>query len=212
MSNIIDIHTKNKIHPTAVIDDDVVMGVTHYVGPYCYLTGHLKIGSDNRFEGFCSVGTRPEHTKHWHKTGTVEIGHRNVFRENISINSGTEDLTIIENNVIMLRGSHVAHDCIIEDKVTLSVKATMLGHVHVMRHSNCGACCVVHQHQVIGSWSMIGMGAVIPKSVRVEPGKVWVGVPAKELKSNDYLMRQVNIDTQRYETKRYLELVEEHDL
>ena len=59
---------------------------------------------------------------------------------------------------------------------------------------------------------MIGMGAVIPKSVRVEPGKVWVGVPAKELKSNDYLMRQVNIDTQRYEAKRFLELVEEHDL
>ena len=78
--NSIDIYTKNTIHPSAVIDDGVVMGVNNYVGPYCYLTGNLKIGSDNRFEGFCSVGTRPEHTKYWHKTGGIEIGHRNVTR------------------------------------------------------------------------------------------------------------------------------------
>ena len=33
MRHTIDIHTKNKVHPTAVIDDGVVMGVGNYVGP-----------------------------------------------------------------------------------------------------------------------------------------------------------------------------------
>ena len=108
--------------------------------------------------------------------------------------------------------AHVAHDCIIEDGTTLSVGAIILGHVHVMRESNCGSGCQIHQHQVVGTWSMIGMGAVIPKKVRVEPGKVWVGNPAKELKTNDYLMRQVSVDSHRYEAKRFLELVEQHEL
>ena len=212
MRHTIDIHTKNTIHPTAVIDDGVVMGTGNYVGPFCYLTGKLDIGSNNRFEAHCSIGTRPEHTKYWYKTGAIEIGHDNTFREFVTINSGTTNSTKIENNIIMLRGSHVAHDCVIEDKVTISVNSIMLGHVHVMRHSNCGAGCLIHQYQVVGSWSMIGMGAVIPKKVSVEPGKVWVGNPAKELKPNEYLMRQVSVDTHRYEAKRFLELVKQHEL
>ena len=212
MRHTIDIHTKNKVHPTAVIDDGVVMGVGNYVGPHCYLTGHLDIGNNNRFEAHCSVGTRPEHKEYWHKDGYTEIGNNNTFREFITINSGTTTPTKIENNIIMLRGAHVAHDCIIEDGTTLSVGAIILGHVHVMRESNCGSGCQIHQYQVVGTWSMIGMGAIVPKKVRVEPGKVWVGNPAKELKTNDYLMRQVSVDSHRYEAKRFLELVEQHEL
>ena len=174
----------NIIHPTSIIDDCVEMGDNNYIGPYCYFTGGTEIGSNNRFEAFCSIGTRPEHEKFWHKDGELIIGDNNIFRDYITINAGTKTLTFVGSDGIMLRGSHIAHDCVVEDGVTLSVLAVILGHVHVMKGSNCGSGCLIHQHQVVGSWSMIGMGCVVPKKIRLEPGQTWVGNPARRLKTN----------------------------
>jgi len=205
--------SSNIIHPTATVDDEVKMGNNNYIGPYCYLTGYLSVGDNNRFEGHCSVGTRPEHKDFWHEDGPTVIGDNNVFREHITIHSGSNtDLTYIGNNVIMLRGSHVAHDCVIEDDVTLSCVAHALGHVYVMEGSNLGSGCHVHQHQVIGSWSMIGMGAIVTKKARVVPGRVWVGNPAKDIKSNDYKMKDIHQVFLEKETMRYSELIEERGL
>ena len=186
----------NNIHPTSVIDDCVEMG------------------DHNWFESHCSVGTRPEHQDFWHRDGKTQIGNNNMFREHMTIHSGTDGLTIIGNNCIMLRGSHVAHDCEIEDGVTLSVNAIMLGHVHVMKHSNCGTGCQIHQYQVVGSYSMIGMGCVVPKKTRLEPGQTWVGNPARRLKTNMYALDKHDVDDYKLveETVRYARLLKEHGL
>ena len=204
----------NTIHPTAIIDDGVEMGDNNYVGPYCYLTGELTIGHNNRFEAYCSIGTRPEHKTYWHKNGRIEVGDNCTFREYITIHAGTNSLTYVGSNVIMLRGAHVAHDCVIEEGVTLSCNSVMLGEVHVMRHSNCGTGCEIHQHQVIGSYSMIGMGCIVPKKARIEPGHTWVGNPARRLKTNMYALDKLNVDdyTLVEETARYKQLVKKHDL
>jgi len=200
----------NFIHPTAYVDVMVKLGDNNYIGPFCHLTGELTVGDNNRFEGHCSVGTRPEHMEYWHKNGAATIGNDNVFREFITIHSGTNEVTEIHNNIIMLRGAHVAHDCVIEDGVTLSVNSVMLGHVHVMKESNCGTGCLIHQHQVIGAWSMIGMGAVVPKKIKVEPGKVWVGNPAKILRDNTYLTRNIVRGEFAHQKLRWLDATSHH--
>jgi UDP-N-acetylglucosamine acyltransferase len=132
-----------------------------------------------------------------------------MFREHTTIQVGTESVTYVDNNVIMLRGSYVAHDCVIEEGVTLSVNSVILGKVHVMKQSNCGSGCLIHQHQVVGSWSMIGMGCVVPKKVRLEPGHTWVGNPARRLKTNMYALEKNNIEEYELieETARYTQLV-----
>ncbi len=209
--NLHQIHTYNHIHPTAVIDDHVEMGEGNYVGPFCYLAGYLKIGNKNRFEAHCAIGTRPEHVD-FNKPGLTEIGNDNWIREFTTINGGTKDTTVVGNDCIMLRGSHVAHDCVIEDRVTLSVNAIMLGHVFVMHDSNCGSGCLVHQHQVVGAWSMIGMGCVLPKKSRISPGQVWVGNPGKPLKSNYYKMKDVSEIQLNSVTERFLNLRDKHGL
>jgi len=199
----------NFIHDTSFVGDDVTMGHDNYIGPFCYLTGRLDIGNNNRFEAYCSVGTRAEHKTYWDKDGLTEIVDDNMFREHITINAGTEGLTSIGSNVIMLRGSHVAHDCVIEDGVTLSCDAIMLGHVRVMKYSNCGSGCQVHQYQVIGSYSMIGMGCIVTKKTNVKPGQVWVGNPAKRVKTNMLALDKHDIDEFDLveETARYSELI-----
>jgi len=200
----------NSIHPTAVVDDCVEIGDNNYIGPFCYLTGNLIIGNNNWFEAYCSVGTRAEHKSYWHKDGHTRIGNNNVFREHITINAGTENVTEIGNGVVMLRGSHVAHDCIIEDNVTLSCDAIMLGHVHVMKESNCGSGCQIHQHQVIGAWSMIGMGCVVPKKALISPGKVWVGNPARELRENTYKTKNIKHDVLAHQKLRWKDAISHH--
>ena len=202
----------NIIHPTAVIGDDVKLGEDNYIGPYCYFTGELEIGNNNRFEAYCAIGGRPEHTEHWHKDGRTMIGSHSTFREFITIHGGTKGLlTFIGNNVIMLKGSYAAHDTVIENDVTLSINAVILGHVQVMRGSNCGSGCQVHQYQVIGSWSMLGMGCVVPKKLKIKPGQTWAGNPARRLKTNMYALEKYDVDeyylieeTARYKVLRQL--------
>ena len=205
----------NDIHPTAVIEDCVEMGEDNYIGPFCFLTGHLIIGNNNRFESHCTVGTRAEHTNHWHKDGRVVIGDDGTFRDHVSIHAATADgLTRIGNCVIILNKGYLAHDCIVEDGATLSCGVKIGGNVHVMRDSNLGMGATVHQYQVIGSWSMIGMGTVIPKKARIYPGQTWVGNPVQRLKTNERGLEKFNIDEYELieETARYKELIKEHGL
>ena len=205
----------NDIHPTAVIEDCVEMGEDNYIGPFCFLTGHLIIGNNNRFESHCTVGTRAEHTAHWHRDGRVIIGDDGTFRDHVSIHAATADgLTRIGNCVIILNKAYVAHDCVLEDGSTLSCGVKIGGNVHVMRDSNLGMGASVHQYQVIGSWSMIGMGTVIPKKARIYPGQTWVGNPVQRLKTNERGLEKFNIDEYELieETARYKELIKEHGL
>ena len=205
----------NFIHHSAVIEGDIELGEYNYIGPFCYLTGNLTIGDNNRFISHCSVGTRAEHTEHWDKDGRTIIGDDGTFREHISIHAATADgLTRIGNCVIMLNKAYVAHDCIIEDGVTLSCGVKIGGNVHVMKDSNLGMGAAIHQYQVIGSWSMIGMGCIVPKKALITPGQTWVGNPVKRLKTNMYALDKFNVDEYDLieETARYTQLVKLHGL
>jgi len=213
--NLLQSYLSNVIHPTAVIGDDVELGEDNYIGPFCYFTGKVEIGNNNRFEAYCSIGGRAEHIKHWHKDGRTMIGSDGIFREYSIINSGTnDDLTFIGDNVIILNKAYVAHDCVIEDGVTLSCGVKIGGNVNVMKESNLGMGVTVHQYQVIGSWSMLGMGCVVPKKSRIEPGQTWVGNPARRLKTNMYALNKSDIDefVLLEETARWTQLIKERGL
>lgn len=176
----------NFIHPTAILEEGCKLGQGNYIGPFCFIGSNVVIGDDNRFEGYCSVGTAAEHRDYF-KTlpGKTCIGNNNVIREFVTINGGTVSSTIVSNNCIFLKGSHVGHDCFLEDKVTLSCGATIGGHCHIMEGSNFGLNSMSHQYSVIGAYSMLGMGAVVTKKTKVGCGEIFVGNPATFLKRND---------------------------
>jgi UDP-N-acetylglucosamine acyltransferase len=185
----------NFIHPTAIIGDNTQIGDNNYIGPYCYITGNTIIGNNNRFEAYCSIGTPAEHRDYFNNLdGKTIIGDNNIFREFISINAGSISNTILKNNIVMLRNSHVGHDCFIEDKVNLSCNVLLGGHSHVMEGANFGLGSICHQYSIIGAYTMIGMGCIITKSTDITPGSVFVGSPAKLLKQNTIGLQRNNID------------------
>lgn len=176
----------NHIHETAYVGPDVILGDNNYIGPYCYITGHTTIGSDNHFEAFCSIGSPAEHRDYFKdNTGLTSIGSGNVFREYVTVNAGTIETTAMGNDNIMLRGSHVGHDSIIYNRVNLSCNVLIGGHSVVMDGVNFGLGSVCHQFSVIGAYSMIGMNSTVTKSSRIEPGNVYVGSPVKCLRKNE---------------------------
>jgi UDP-N-acetylglucosamine acyltransferase len=61
--------------------------------------------------------------------------------------------------------AHVAHDCVIGDRVILANAATLGGHVTVEDWAVVGALCPVHQFVRIGTHAYIGGGTTITRDV-----------------------------------------------
>ena len=177
--------SKNKIDSSSIVSPSAVLGEGNYIGPNCYIGPNVVIGDNNRIEGFSSIGSPPESKGFFHDFGAVRIGSKNVIREFTTINSSVEDCTIVGDNCLLLKGSHVGHDAVLEDGVILSCNALVGGFCYLMKYCNLGLGSAIHQRVVVGSFSMIGMGSVVTKKSNAEPGGVYVGVPCKKIKEND---------------------------
>ena len=160
----------NYIHPSAIIGKNVKLGNNNYIGPNCLIVGNTTIGDNNHFEAFCSIGTFPEHKEFFDKKEIkgVVIGNNNVFREFVTVNAGCTQDTVISNRCWMLKGSHVGHDCYIEDDVTLSCNALVGGYSIVMQDANFGLGAICHQRSLIGAYAMLGMGTIVTKKTNIQ--------------------------------------------
>lgn len=181
----------NKIHSTAIIGQNAIIGDNNEIGPYCFLD-NCVIGDNNIFSSHVIIGQAPEHRRA-QGTYSVEIGNFNTFREFITVHCGTTRATEIGSRNYFMTGSHVAHDCLIFSDVTMTNGARLAGHVIVMDGANLGLNSCVHQHQIIGAYAMLGMGTVVTKGVSICPGEIWVGNPAEFLKKNEIGLDRASI-------------------
>ena len=174
------------VHPTAIIDPRANVHPSCKVGPYCIvgpevelgegchlvshvnLEGPAKIGVDNKFFPFSSVGTPPQDLSYAGEPTRLEIGDHNVIREFVTINRGTVKgggLTWVGSHTLIMAYSHIAHDCRIGDHVILANAATLGGHVIVEDWATVGALCPVHHFVRIGAYAFIGGGTTITRDV-----------------------------------------------
>ena len=64
---------------------------------------------------------------------------------------------------MLMTGVHVAHDCVVEDRVILANSATLAGHVTVQSDATVGAFSGVHQFCRIGPYAFVGGYSVITR-------------------------------------------------
>lgn len=57
-----------------------------------------------------------------------------------------------------------------------------------------GPLSAINQLSFLGEGCTIGGGAIVPKNKRILPYKVYIGVPCKELKDNEYMIDHNNIN------------------
>ena len=174
------------IHPSAIIADGAKLGANVTVGPYSIvgaevtladgvilhshvvIDGHTTIGEQTEIFPFASIGHRPQDKKFKGEKSVLEIGARNVIREHVTMNPGTEGgglITRIGNDCLFMASSHVAHDCQVGNGVILANNATLAGHVTVGDFAIVGGLAAVHQFTRIGPYAFIGGMAAVANDV-----------------------------------------------
>ncbi|MFQ5742351.1 MAG: acyl-ACP--UDP-N-acetylglucosamine O-acyltransferase [Acidobacteriota bacterium] len=150
------------IGPYAIVRKNVRLGSGTLVGAHAVVDEYTTLGSECVVFSHACVGTIPQDLKFHGERSYLEAGDRNVFREFVTVNRGTEGgggITRIGSDNLFMAYCHIAHDCIIGDHVIFGNAATLAGHVVIEDWANVGAFsgfqqfCRVGQHAFIAAYS-----------------------------------------------------------
>ena len=154
-----DIADDVEIGPYCVIGPDVQIGQgTRLISHVC-ITGNTTVGAHNLISPFVVIGGDPQDVSYQQTPTRVEIGDHNVIRESVTINRATEKedgLTRVGSHCFLMAGSHVAHDCMLGDKITIANGSMLGGHVHVESHASVSGGVAVHHYVTLGAYSFVG--------------------------------------------------------
>src|SRR3954447_23914090 len=167
------------IGPYSVIGPDVILGPNCWLQHHVTLSGPSRIGSDNKFYAYCSIGQQSQDLKYRGEPTYLEIGDGNTFREFVTVNRSTasEGKTTVGNGGNFLAYSHIGHDCTVGNNVVFSNNGTLAGHVRVGDHAVMGGLTAVHQFCRIGRYAITGGCSKIVQDV--PPFMIADGNPAE---------------------------------
>ncbi len=180
-----DITTEVQIHPTAIVHPDAELGVGCSIGPYtivepnvsigagtqvassALIGAHTRIGAECRIYHGAVVGSIPQDQKFIGEQSTLEIGDRTSIREFATLNRGTSALgkTVIGSDTLVMAYVHVAHDCVVGNRVILANGTQLGGHVEIEDFAISGGLVAVHQFVRIGRHSFISGGSKVSKDI-----------------------------------------------
>lgn len=157
-----------KIGPYSIIGDHVTIGGDTVISPHVVIEGHTNIGERNRIYPFVSIGLPPQDVGFRGEETRVEIGNDNIIREYASINRSTtkqDRVTVIGNDNYIMAYSHIAHDCVLGDKIIMSNVATLGGHTTIGDYATLGGIVAVHQFVRIGAYAFIGGKSAVSQDI-----------------------------------------------
>ena len=174
------------IHPTAIIDaaaqlgSGVTIGAYSVVGPHVTLGDGVKLHSHVAIDGYTTVGAgcevwpfavlgaTPQHTRYDGEPSELHIGANCVIREHVTMHPGTAIgamQTTVGNNGLFFAGAHVAHDCVVGDRVIFANNAALGGHVEIGDHVMLGGFAAVQQWCRVGAHAMVGAHSLVDADV-----------------------------------------------
>jgi UDP-N-acetylglucosamine acyltransferase len=168
------------VGPFSIIGPDVEIGAGTIIGPHVVINGPTVIGADNHIFQFASIGDAPQDKKYKGEPTRLEIGDRNVFRENCTVNRGTvhdKGVTRVGSDNLFMAYSHVGHDCQVGSKTVFANCAALGGHVEIGDWVILGGLTAVHQFVKVGAHAFLAGGAIVQRDV--PPYVMVAGNPAQ---------------------------------
>lgn len=164
------------IHPTAIVAPGAELGPEVEVGPYCTVGPHARIGAGTRLishtvvDGwttigercviwpFASVGLQTQDLKFKGGAPRTEVGDQTTIREGVTIHAATADgdVTRVGSNCHIMAYAHIAHDCVVGNRVIMANASILAGHVTVEDSAIVGGVTAVHQFVRLGRLCIIG--------------------------------------------------------
>ncbi len=126
--------------------------------PYVYVKRWTTMGDDNEISAGTVLGTDPLDKAFTGERSYLILGNGNKIREHYTISRGTKpesETRIGDSNYIMTSG-HIAHNCILGDRIVVASCALIAGYVEIESDAFISGGVVVHQYTRIGRLAMIG--------------------------------------------------------
>lgn len=183
------------IHPTAHVDESATVhesahvGAGAFVGPNCVVGAdsriharaviwfNTKLGEGNEVHPCAVLGGDPQDRAYDPENpGALEVGDRNIFRENATVNRSTHPgpHTVVGDDNFLMASAHLGHNVRIGDRNILSNTACVAGHGHLGSGCVLSGAALIHQFCTVGDGVMFqGLSAIsqhVPPFVIV-PGK-----------------------------------------
>src|SRR5262249_56476726 len=155
-----------RVHPSAIVDpgaelaDGVEIGAFSVVGPnvrlgegvvlrsHVIVTGHTEIGRETQVFSFAALGDQPQDVKYKGEQTRLEIGARNLIREQATIHPGTAagggTTRIGDDNMIMIN-VHIGHDCNVGSHTIIANNALLAGHVVIEDYAYLAGAVAIQQ-------------------------------------------------------------------
>jgi UDP-N-acetylglucosamine acyltransferase len=182
---MLDTITPGEIHSTAIVDASADIGADVSIGPYAVIGPNVRIGNGARIGPHvvvhrdtiigeqCSIhqgtslGNDPQDLKYGGEHSELHIGTRTVVREFCTLNRGTaaHGKTEIGSDCLLMAYVHVAHDCVIGDRVVISNAVNMGGHVEIGDWVIVGGMTAIHQYARVGAHAFVGGMSAVLKDV-----------------------------------------------
>jgi len=163
-----------QIHSTAVIEDGAIIQDGVVIGPHCFVGSgtsigegtvleanvvidkNVRVGKRNHLFPNCVIGGQPQilNLGPDAQIGGLVIGDDNTIREQVTIHPSMhhDALTKIGNSNLIMVGSHIGHDCILEDKIVLSNFTQISGHCKIETGVWLSGVALLHQFVTVGRW------------------------------------------------------------
>ncbi|MAI76804.1 MAG: acyl-[acyl-carrier-protein]--UDP-N-acetylglucosamine O-acyltransferase [Rickettsiales bacterium] len=203
---------------SSIIHDNAKLGKNVKIGPFCFIgenvtiqdnctlhshvvvDGNTTVMENSEIFPFASIGTTPQDLKYKGEKTRIVIGKNCKIREYVTVNLGTKGgggITSVGDNCLLMIGTHIAHDCFIDDNVIFANHSTLAGHVTVEKNVVVGALSAIHQFSRIGEGSMIGgmsgiTSDVIPFTTVMGNRAKLSGLNLVGLKRNNFKKSEIN--------------------
>lgn len=167
----IHIGKNNIISKSVKIYDNVIIGNNNKIYDNVIIYPNTIIGDNNIILNNNIIGEYPVQAcddyrdYDFNKTFGTLIGNNNFFHVRNIIFSGIKRKTFIGNNNKLLSECHINHDCIINNNVTLYLRAMMAGFSECLDYSNIGGYGFIQQKIIVGQYSMVGGSQLVTKNV-----------------------------------------------
>lgn len=186
------------IEPFVNIEKDVEIGEGTWIGSNVTIMEGARIGKNCKIFPGAVISAIPQDLKFAGEETLAIVGDNTTIREFVTINRGTKALgyTKVGSHCLLMAYCHVAHDCVVGNRVVMANGATLAGHIEIGDWAIIGGLAAVHQFVHVGAHAMISGGGMARKDVPpyVKAGREplsYIGVNSIGLRRRGFSKEQI---------------------